>query len=193
MSEFRLTGMKEVQAEMERAQKYLVGIPRGAERAMMHAFNRAAITGRKAGADATNALYHIGKNRVKKTFKTIRANTKNLEATIESRDGSIALHQFPHSPKNKTTRKGKRVHVSVMRGIEKQVGGNSFVRGGMILMRVGKTRYPLKLLYGVPIPEMMNNPKIVDAVQDAQMEMAVKRLDHEVTRMLAGYEGEKKW
>ena len=193
MSEFRLTGVEEIEREIERARIYLIGIPRGVERAVMHSFNRAAASGRTAGAEATSAIYSVGKNHVKKTFRTIRANTKNLEATLESRDGSIALHLFPHSPKNKTTRKGKRVHVSVMRGIEKPVGGNSFVRKGMILKRAGKTRYPLEFLYGVPIPQMMNNQKIVDAVQDAQMEAAKKRLDHEVERLLKGYEGKKKW
>ncbi len=193
MSEFRLRGVEEVEREIERAQKYLAGIPRGAERAMMHAFNRAASAGKKAGAKAVSARYTIPPKRVKKAFRTIRANTKNLEATLESRDRRLALHTFRHNPRTDTTGGRRRqVRVAVKRGSAKPIG-QGFIHEGKIFQRVGKSSYPIQFLHGVAIPVMLNNPDVVDAVQDKMMETAVKRLDHEVTRMLAGYEGEKKW
>lgn len=194
MSEFRLRGVEEVEREIERAQKYLAGIPRGAERAMMHAFNRAVSAGKKQGAKAVGARYTIPPKRVKKAFRTIRANTKNLEATLESRDRRLALHTFQHNPKTDTTGARRRqVRVAVKRGSAKKPIGQGFIHEGKIFQRVGKTSYPIQFLHGLAIPVMLNNPDVVGVVQDTMMDKTVERLDHEVERLLAGYEGKKKW
>ena len=73
MSEFRLRGMEEVEREIERASKYLVGIPRGTERAVMHAFNRAVSSGKKAGSRAARKIYTLPDKRIQKTFRIRRA------------------------------------------------------------------------------------------------------------------------
>lgn len=193
MSEFRLTGVEEMEREIERARIYLIGIPRGVERAVMHSFNRAASAGKKAGAKAVSARYTVPPKRVKKAFRTIRANTKNLEATLESRDRRLALHTFRHNPKTDTTGARRRqVRVAVKRGSTKPIG-QGFIHEGKIFQRVGKSSYPIQFLHGLAVPVMLNNSEVVNAVQDTMMGKAKERLDHEVSRLLAGHEGVKKW
>jgi len=193
MSEFRLRGVEEVEREIERAAKYLVGIKGGTERALFHAFNRAAFAGRTAGNRAVRKVYTIPAKNVRDSFKMELANRNNLEATLTSRGGRVALHTFRHNPRTDTTGARRRqVRVSVKQGSAKPIG-QGFIHEGKIFQRVGKSSYPIQFLHGIAIPVMLNNPDVVDAVQEKMMETAVKRLDHEVTRMLAGYEGEKKW
>lgn len=84
------------------------------------------------------------------------------------------------------------MRVAVKRGGKKPIG-QGFIHEGRIFQRVGKSSYPVQFLHGVAVPVMLNKPQVVDAVQNAQMEKAVERLDHEVSRLLAGHEGVKKW
>jgi hypothetical protein len=45
----------------------------------------------------------------------------------------------------------------------------------------------------VAVPQMLGNDHVVDAVQTTMVKTTQKRLDHEIYRLLQGYEGEAKW
>lgn len=182
-----LVRVPDVDREIERAANYLYGIPFGVERAMYSAFNRAAYAGRTAGVRALRMEYTVPYKTVLESMAIKKADRKNLTATVTSKGSNLRLSEFRHKPTTDTTG-GRRaqVRVSVRKGSDKPIG-QGFIHKGNVKQRVGKTRYPVKPLYGPAVPVMMNNPDVVNAMQNAMIETAVKRLDHETGRILAGH------
>lgn len=182
-----IMGIEDVEREIERAAQYLSGVPFGVERAMIGAFNRAAMAGRTEGARQVRAEYTVPYKEVLKSYKLDRATRQKISASVESKGASLRLSTFRHNPKTDTTGARRRqVRVSVKQGSAKPIG-QGFVHKGNIFQRVGKTSRPIKHLAGPAIPVMLNNPNVVDAVQGRMVEVSIKRLDHEVGRILAGH------
>lgn len=97
----------------------------------------------------------------------------------------LGLAAYKHSPKTDSTGANrKRVRVSVKREGGMKPLGQAFVWQGKIMQRVGKKRLPIEKKLGPSIPSIIGNPEVVEAIEERTDEMIVKRLDHEVNRIL---------
>lgn len=171
---------------IEKAQKYLAGVPKGFETAMSRSLNRALQEGRTAAVRETTKQYTVKARDVRPTFKMQRASRGNLEASLESKGGRLPLSTFTHRPTTDTTGANRRqVRVSVKKGGLKPLG-QAFVHNGRILQRLGRTSYPVQQKFGPSIPSMLDNDEVVDKVVETMGKSVEKRLEHEVGRLLDG-------
>lgn len=170
---------------MERAQKLLSEVPSGAETALMRALNRAAQSGKSQAVKEVRARYTVKAGDIRKTLTTTKATRTNLEAEIVSRGSPLSLAAFKHTPKTDTTGAArKRVRVAVKKEGGLKPLGQAFVWRGKIMQRIGKTRLPIEKKIGPAVPSMIGNPDVVEAIEEKTQETVVKRLDHEVNRIL---------
>lgn len=171
---------------IEKAQKYLAGVPKGFETAMMRSLNRALQEGRTAAVRETTKQYTIKARDVRPTFKMQRASRADLSASLESNGGRLPLSTFTHRPTTDTTGANrKQVRVGVKKGGLKPLG-QAFVHNGRILQRLGRTSYPVQQKFGPSIPSMLDNDEVVDKVVETMGKSVEKRLEHEVGRILDG-------
>lgn len=171
---------------IEKAQKYLAGVPKGFETAMSRSLNRALQEGRTAAIRETTARYTVKASEVRPTFKMTTAHKKNLTASLESKGASLTLSTFAHSPKTDTTGANrKQIRVAVKKSGLKPLG-QAFVHNGRILQRLGRTSYPVQQKFGPSIPSMLDNDEVVDKVVETMGKSVEKRLEHEVGRLLDG-------
>lgn len=171
---------------IEKAVKYLAGVPGGFETAMMRAFNRALQEGRTAAVRETTKQYTVRAKDIRPTFKMHHASKSNLEAGLSSKGGRLPLSTFSHRPTTDTTgAKRKQVRVSVKKGGLKPLG-QAFVHNGRILQRLGPTSYPVQQKFGPAVPTMLDNDEVVDKVVETMGNSVDKRLEHETIRILNG-------
>lgn len=171
---------------IEKAQKYLAGVPKGFETAMMRSLNRALYEGRTVAIRETTARYTVKASEVRPTFKMTTAHKKNLTASLESKGASLTLSTFAHSPKTDTTGANrKQIRVAVKKSGLKPLG-QAFVHKGRIYQRLGSSSYPISQRYGPSVPSMLNNDEVVDKVVEKMGESVEKRLEHETWWILEG-------
>ncbi len=179
--------------EMERAARLLSGIPDGVERACLNAMNRALLEGRTAGTKTVRKEYAIHAADVRKSFAMHRASRKNLSAELVSRGRYLPLSKFRYKPTSDTTgNKRKQVRVAVKNTGFKPLG-QAFIWGGKVMQRVETVSYNVRQAHTVSVPQMMDNPEVSEAVKETMNAAIGKRLNHEIDRMLKGYEGEAVW
>lgn len=183
------------QEQIERASRYLAGIPQGVEIAMLNAMRRALTAGRTAGTRKVREVYAIRAGDVRKAFvMSRRPSRSDLEGELKSRGKSLPLNRFRFRPTSDTTGARRRlVRVSVKKEGGLKPLGQAFVHEGNVFQRIGKTSYPIRPVYAISIPQMLGEERVVDAVQDTMLETTNKRLDHEIYRLLNGFEGHAKW
>lgn len=182
-----MSGQIEVKSNsIDKAIKYLSGVPGGFETAMMRASNRALQEGRTAAVREATKQYTVKARDIRPTFKMHRASKANLQASLESKSGRLPLSTFAHRPTTDTTGANrKQVRVSVKKGGLKPLG-QAFVHDGRILQRLGRTSYPVQQKFGPAVPSMLDNDEVVDKVVETMAKSVDKRLDHEVGRILDG-------
>ena len=172
---------------IERAQALLAGVPNGVQRAMVSSFNRALLEGRTAGTREATKRYTLPAGIIRKTMVMHRASKNSLEADLASRGRRVALKYFAHKPKTDTTgAKRREVSVSVRRGALKPLG-QGFIYHGKVMQRLGAERLPVQEKYSVSVPNILNNPEIVDGIQDKMVQSVAKRMAHETDRILKEY------
>ena len=165
---------------IERAKKLLSEVPGGVETAMMRSINRAAQAGKTQAVKEVRARYTVKAGDVRQTLTTSKATHAKLEAEIVSRGPMLGLAAYKHSPKTDSTGANrKRVRVSVKREGGMKPLGQAFVWQGKIMQRL-----PIEKKLGPSIPSIIGNPEVVEAIEERTDEMIVKRLDHEVNRIL---------
>lgn len=170
---------------IERAKKLLSEVPGGVETALMRSINRAAQAGKTQAVKEVRARYTVKAADVRQTLTTSKATRAKLEAEIVSRGPMLGLAAYKHSPKTDSTGANqKRVRVSVKRDGGMKPLGQAFVWHGKIMQRVGKKRLPIEKKLGPSIPSIIGNQEVVEAIEERTEEMIVKRLDHEVNRIL---------
>lgn len=188
-----ISGLKAAQADIEKGQKLLAGIPDGAQRAVLNAFNRALTSGKAAGVKSVRNEYAVRADAVRKSFIMHRASRSNLKAELVSRGGNLPLSRFHYKPTSDTTgAKRKQIRVEVKKTGLKPLG-QAFVWQGKVMQRLGNERLPIRQAYAIAVPVMLAHENVVEDVQTALIDATRKRMKHEVYRMLQGYEGEAKW
>lgn len=178
---------------IERALSMLAHIPNAAPKAISRAINRAAETARTEAARKVRQSYYVTHRDVISTISIIKASEGSMVATVKSRGHAIPLYRFRINPKDPQPLRKRPIKVQVKRGeggpvkrafVAKMSSG--FVN---VFERVTKKRLPVQSLYGPPIPQMLGNKDVAGWVEQKAAERVNERLDHEIGRLLEGYEG----
>lgn len=179
--------------QVERAERYLAGIPGAAARAMSKAMNRAAGSARAEAVRAITARYATRTTDVRNMIKLSTSTPDRLEVAITARSSALSLGYFPHTPKKPGTGGPGRpaLRAEIKRGAGKEVRGAFVVRvnsGLRVMTRTGQKtssgRDGMRSLYTIPLAEMMGRPDVREAVEEAVIETLDRRLSHEITREL---------
>lgn len=177
----------ETDKQVEKAAKMLEGIPGGIYRAMASSFNRALQEGRTAGTREAAKQYTLKPSIVRKSIQLRRANKSDLKATLESRGARLPLEYYAHKPKGDTTgARRQQVTVAVKKGALKPLG-QGFIHAGMVMQRLGSTRYPIERRYSLAVPNILSDDAVADVILDTMEKSVAKRLEHETERILMGY------
>ncbi|HIZ89054.1 MAG TPA: phage tail protein [Candidatus Mucispirillum faecigallinarum] len=102
--------------------------------------------------------YNVKKRDISIGVRKFKATRSRLEGRIEFGGKPIALEKFNPSPKRFTKNKPKHgISVEIRRG-KKTLFRSSFMsRAGLIFVRQGKERLPIKHLYGPRIYQMIDS------------------------------------
>ena len=190
----KVIGGVSIDANLEYVSEMLAGVENGVQRAVLNSFNRALLEGRTAGIKEVRKKYAIKAGDVRQSFSMHKATTNDLNAELWSRGEKVPLRKFRYNPKTDTTgNKRKQVRVSVLNEGGLKPLGKAFVWKGKVMQRLGETSRPVREVLAVPVPVMLNNDEVSSAVMDTMQEAYHKRIDHEVNRILNGYEGKSNW
>lgn len=176
--------------QLDLAQRALQGLPEGVARAAVPAMNRAILAAKTYGVRKMMATYATKRGNVARTVRMQRATRSSLFAGFSSRGARMPLASFAVRPGRPTTR-GQQMTVTV----RKDSHGGSIARGFAnlvkgsrlaVLQREGKQRYPLRMLFGPAVPQMLGEEGVREEIENRGMEMLASRFDHEVARLLRG-------
>lgn len=171
-------GQSELQ--LNRIAQALENIPKGYEKAVSRAMNRAALSGRAAAVSTIRNEYTLKASTIRRHFTIEKASVGSLEALVIGKGKMLPLVQYKTRPKTDTTgnaRKPVRVQVKQNGGAKRL--GSSFVFKGKILQRLGTKSLPVKEAYGPAIPLIASNDEISSNVQKVMQETFAERIDHE--------------
>lgn len=171
-------GQSELQ--LNRIAQALKNIPKGYEKAVSRAMNRAALSGRAAAVSTIRNEYTLKASTIRRHFTIEKASVGSLEALVIGKGKMLPLVQYKTRPKTDTTgnaRKPVRVQVKQNGGAKRL--GSSFVFKGKILQRLGTKSLPVKEAYGPAIPLIASNDEISRNVQKVMQETFAERIDHE--------------
>ena len=147
-----------------------------AHQAINRAAKRAAIAARVAATKRIRAIY------------TIKARDMKSRAKVQGiADGAVIHIKGPMEPV--TTYKARRNRKGVFVAIKKGGGSTvprSFEHGRRSMQREGKSRLPVRGLYGPSVPQLFGNPIVAAAMEERGLEVFEERLLHEYGRLLGG-------
>ena len=172
-----------VEIELENAgarhlEKILAGMnPNKVNRAVKSASSRAIDHAKKVGWNQVKELYTAKR-------QDVYANTSKRTDS----DGTSLLIKGPmlgvdHFKVRKTKKRG--LFVAIKRAHTYNVP-KGFSYSKTFFTREGKSRLPIKRLYGPSAPQLFGNPEQLEKMEQAGMEMYEKRLMHELERLTGG-------
>ncbi|OMD00042.1 phage tail protein [Paenibacillus sp. FSL R5-0636] len=147
--------------------------------------------------------YNIKSADVKNAMRLVLSSPDAGEVLIKSKGRNLPVTRFKVTPKAPTGKRQKMVKVAIKRGDAKKVG-NAFVavrRGAVGIMKrqkptgqSGRARVtnakgfkpelPIEELHGPAIQRMLNEPQVVEHIQNEAQDRMEKRLIHEINRIL---------
>lgn len=130
--------------------------------------------------------YHIKAGDVNATLSRHRANRGSLTATVESKGHLIGLDKFKVNPRTINPRRKTPLRVAVKKSGGSTVGGAFMaeINGPKLLMRMKKTRLPIRRLFGPSIPQMLGREDIREFIMNDGQDTFDRRLEHEINRLL---------
>jgi len=155
------------------------------------AMNRALTHTKKNMGQITREEYAAKLKTIRDTLKFRRASKLTMTASIESKGPALPLADFPHTP-TRQTKKRSQVKVQVKKSggkkVVKVVPG-AFVgraKSGRkhIFRRVGLSRLPIEPLLTVAVPQMIENPRVMEEIEQKAIAMYEKRIHHELNYRL---------
>lgn len=181
------------EGSLTRVQKVLAGINGGVYKAVGSALSRAAAAGKTAAKKPITSEYAI-------SASEFSARTRNINHFVREAGGGISVvfgfsgNVIPLMKFNTRVGKDGRVVTQVKRASTAETLSHAFVSqmGGHrgVYERVGADRFPVKELYGPATPQMMySNEEVLDQIEGKMAETYEKRIEHEISRLLAGIRG----
>lgn len=156
--------------------------------AVYGALKRAMSRGRKVAPEFASARYTISQakanNKTVSKMKIEGGHGGVAGAYLNFKGGVIPLIEFENSP----GAGGVHAHVkSDNAGGEIAGSWYGHLPAMQIARRVGKERFPVEILYGPSVPQMLANEGVTTQMSDEMMGVFVERMDHEMTRILNGF------
>ncbi len=124
------------------------------------------------------------------TFVIKRSKPNDLHAFVETTGANIPLVYYRTAPKVITTHKVKIIKVQVSKSKPEETLRHAFIpklKSGYkgIYMRKGKSRYPIKELFGPRLPDILSNPKPLGNVIKKSDVRLSKNITRAIDRILA--------
>jgi hypothetical protein len=179
---------------MERFGNMLGALGQDAPKAINRALNRTGDMARTQVIRTLAAQTGLPQRTIRRSVRVKRSEWSNLEYTLKSAGGDVALKYF----KKRETLAGVEADLGSARG--KVLFDRTFFKGGAfprrvaltafdghVMDRVSEYRFDLrKVKSGVFIPEEMVSGATRDAFERVVEDVLPRRLDHEISRILAG-------
>lgn len=147
--------------------------------------------------------YNIKSADVKNAMRLVLSSPEAGEVLIKSKGRNLPVTRFKVTPKAPTGKRQKMVKLAIRRGETKKLS-TAFIanrRGAVGVMRrqnptgqSGRERVmnakgyrpelPIEELHGPAIQRMLNEPQVVEHIQNEAKERMNKRLEHEIKRIL---------
>lgn len=178
--------------QIERAMKELARIKNGAPRALAAAINKTLPGVRTDIRREVQQRYTAKAGKIGKSIKiSKRASPSDLTGVVAGNYKPIPLIDFKVSPKTITNpRPAGGLKVEVIKGESKMLP-HAFIAplGGtmQIAERVGKQRFPIKVLYGPSAIAAIQDDAVFARLNQAAADRLEKNLDHEIDRLDKGY------
>ncbi len=176
--------------QFERAKLVLSNVPKGIERAMASAINRAAQSGRTEAVKKVRERYIVKASTVREPLKIERASSSSPIATLRAAGSVIPLSKFKIRPSKPTPGKLTPVSATVIKGkggtISKAFVARMPAGHVGVYRRKGRPRLPIMELYGPSAPQMIGNEEVMRALEEKAQQTLDERMEHEITRLLEG-------
>lgn len=176
------------EAKLREATVILDGIKNAMPKAISRAINRAMTAAKTEASKQARQEYIIKAAGIKATFTTRKATSSKLLGEVKSTGKTIKLGDF-------YAKQGKKGLIAkVKKGSTSQKISGAFIGTSHkgftgVMKRQTSASYPLEVLYGPSIPQMLGSPKISEQIQTRAAEMLNDRLEHEINNIFKGYGG----
>ena len=173
----------------EDIQRIFEATPKQAKKVLWFAIQRAATAARTQASKATVKQYHVKAMDVRNSMRISKKSARALVANIRSSGNAIPLIHFNTKPKDPGD---ARVFVKVKKKGTLRYIPKAFVKrlksSGRIhvVRRVGEKSYPIEVLYGPSIPQMIASEDIMKSILERAEKVRDERLNHELKRLLRG-------
>ena len=175
--------------QIARAAEALQHIAGGANKAMARAINRAIQGARTAASKSIRKVYRVKAGDIRQTMTLRRATPARLEASVTSVGRKLPLFAFAPRPSKPGTGGKGRPHltVSVRKGRRtkhRRAWIGTFLSRLQVAMRTSSKRFPVRMLKGPAIPQMLGVPDVIAEVELVATERLDQRIDHEIRVLL---------
>lgn len=147
---------------------------------------------KKAKSRALSRALPFAKKKITQVIKdnyTVQTSAVKEAMSVHKEDDSaqiiiigppLGIDKFSYKPKYDTTGATQRsVRVSVKRNVQRTVG-NGFVWQGHVFRRVGDARRPVEKVTGPAVPQLIEDPQILDEISEETQDYFEERLQHEL-------------
>lgn len=186
--------MIEISAEtIERVNKILSGVPKGAEKALSNAMNRGLQKVKSSSLKQVKTVYAVKSGDFNAATRTKVRSTSagNLAGYVSFSGVKIPLYKFNVTPKVPGT--GNIVRAGQQKGVLSPFE-HAFIAGMKsghmgIFERTGVKRFPIEEIMGASGAEMVGNAAVLPEIEKEAQDVLDKRIEHEINRLLNGYGG----
>lgn len=193
--------------QIKKAEMLLGDIREAIPKVQARAINRSLTTARAAIVRAVREEYMVDADAVRKTITIRSATAATPTGIILSAGSPIALSKFDvgfsaeelesngfsavEGVSSKHVLRA-RVLARVKKNSSRKVIKHAFsadLKSGHngIFVRAGKSRFPIKQLYGPSVPQMIGSKSVSKQIEEKASVTLEKRLDHEINRVLEGH------
>ncbi len=198
-------------AELKRVKDRLGELEHKAPNVIANALNRAVSNVKANLPKEATKIYYIKNSKVKETLKEFKASQSRLEAGVRAKGKVIGLNHFKVSPKTVNPRRKSQLKIAIIKNGLKQIPGafNANINGVKVFTRTGKfsiatkgsykgrivkrgprkgkplLREEIERKFGPSVPQMLDEEKIVENVNQDAYFTYEKRVNHEINRILS--------
>jgi hypothetical protein len=176
-------------SDIKRIETMLGDMKRKTPNVLANASNRAATTVNASIKREVRKKYIVKAGDIQQTITKKRASKSNPYTEVVSKGNLLGLDKFKVLPRKPNPRRKAPIKVSVKKGEGAKKILQAFVadiNGSKVMRRQGKSRLPIQRLFGPSVPQMIDNEKVRNQIQNDGFDTFTKRLDHEITRLVGG-------
>ena len=119
------------------------------------------------------------------TQSIVRQHTHTVPGGIRVSSERLSLDKYKLSPKTAHSKRHLKAAVKRNNSL-KPLGKTAFIRTisgtGLPFARLGKSRLPIKKLIGPAIPQLVDNPNVIELIQEEGTRTFSKRFQHYMAR-----------